>query len=133
MSSPKGAPVLAYPCSLPLSAHTLARLTEQIRAHRAELGSRWRRLDPGRQALLALAHLRCGDTYARLAGGFCVSITTVFRYIREVVALLAAAAPSLQQAVAAAARRLYVIDAGTMIVFVCYRCPDWPTTKRLQT
>jgi DDE superfamily endonuclease len=52
------------------------------------LGSMWRRLDP-RQALLVLAHLRCGDTYARLAGAFQVSITTVFRYIREVVDLLA--------------------------------------------
>jgi DDE superfamily endonuclease len=37
-------------------------------------------LDPGRQALLVLAHLRCGDTYARLAGGFEVSVATVFRY-----------------------------------------------------
>jgi hypothetical protein len=115
MSSPKGAPVLAYPCSLPLSAHTLTWLAEQIRTHRAELGSRWRRLDPGRQALLVLAHLRCGDTYARLAGGFEVSITTVFRYIREVVDLLAAAAPSLRQVIAAAARRLYVIVDGTLI------------------
>ena len=88
MSSPKGAPVLAYPCSLPLSAHTLTWLAEQIRVHGTAAGSRWRRLDPGRQALLVLAHLRCGDTYARLAGGFHVSVTTVFRYIREVVDLL---------------------------------------------
>jgi hypothetical protein len=28
----------------------------------------------GRQALLALAHLRCGDTYARLAAGFGVGV-----------------------------------------------------------
>lgn len=36
-----------------------------------------------RQALLALAHLRCGDTYAQLAAGFGIGIATVFRYIRD--------------------------------------------------
>jgi hypothetical protein len=37
--------------------------------------------DPrGRQALLALAHLRCGDSYAQLAAGFGIGIATVFRY-----------------------------------------------------
>ncbi|MFD4175171.1 helix-turn-helix domain-containing protein [Streptomyces anulatus] len=37
----------------------------------------------GRQALIALAHLRCGDTYAQLAAGFGVGIATVYRYIRD--------------------------------------------------
>ena len=107
--------MLAYPCSLPLSAHTLTFLADRIRAHRSAVGSRWRRLDPTRQALLVLAHLRCGDTYARLAGGFGISIATVFRYIREAIDLLAATAPSLGQVVAAAARRVYVIVDGTLI------------------
>ena len=37
----------------------------------------------GRQALLVLAHLRKGETYADLAGGFGVGTTTVYRYVRE--------------------------------------------------
>jgi hypothetical protein len=53
------------------------------------------RLDAGRQALLVLAHLRNGDTPARLATGFGIGATTAWRYIREAVDLLAAAAPTL--------------------------------------
>ena len=40
-----------------------------------------------------LAHLRNGDTYARLAAGFGIGIATVYRYIREALDLLAAQAP----------------------------------------
>jgi len=61
-------------------------------------GTRYRRLDAGRQALLVLAHLRNGDIPARLAGGFAVSPTTAWRYIHEAVDLLAATAPTLEQA-----------------------------------
>jgi len=53
-----------------LSTRTLNHLAGLIRRHRDQRRSRWRRLDPGRQALLALAHLRNGDTYTRLASGF---------------------------------------------------------------
>jgi hypothetical protein len=62
-----------------------------------------------------LAHLRCGDTYARLAAGFGVGVTTVRRYVAELVGLLAAAAPDLAAAVATAARKAYVILDGTLI------------------
>jgi hypothetical protein len=47
-----------------------------------------------------LAHLRNGDTPARLAAGFEVGATTAWRYIREAVDLLAATAPTLAQAMA---------------------------------
>jgi hypothetical protein len=43
---------------------------------RSQLRLRWRRLDTGTQALLVLARLRNGDTYARPAAGFSVGITT---------------------------------------------------------
>ncbi len=49
--------------------------------------SRWRRLNPGRQALLALAHLRNGDTYTRLAAGFEIGIATAWRYVQEAIYL----------------------------------------------
>jgi Helix-turn-helix of DDE superfamily endonuclease len=68
--------VLSYPAAIPLSTRTLTRLAELIRRHRAQRRSRWYRLDSGRQALLVLAHLRNGDTYARLADGFRIGTST---------------------------------------------------------
>ena len=67
------------------------------------------------QAPLALAHLRCGDTYARLAAGFRVGIATVYRYIREAVDFLAARAPTLEQAMTTVQKKAYVILDGTML------------------
>lgn len=61
--------MLSYPAAIPLSTRTLNHLADLIRQHRGQRRSRWRRLDLGRQALLALAHLRNGDTYIRLAFG----------------------------------------------------------------
>jgi hypothetical protein len=57
--------VLSYPSTISLSSRTLNHLADRIRNHRNQRRSRWRRLDAGRQALLALAHLRNGDTYTR--------------------------------------------------------------------
>jgi hypothetical protein len=71
--------VLSYPATIPLSSRTLNLLAARIRRHRNQHRSRWRRLDPARQALLALAHLRNGDTYARLAAGFQVGVATASR------------------------------------------------------
>ena len=84
--------MLVYPAGIDLSSFTLRHVARLVARHRRAIGSRWRRLVPGRQALLVLAHLRCGDTYARLAAGFRIGIATVYRYIRETVDLLAALA-----------------------------------------
>ncbi len=75
--------MLSYPAAIPLSTRTLNRLAELIRHERGLHRCRWRRLGPGRQALLVLAHLRNGDTYARLAAGFGVGTTTAWRYVQE--------------------------------------------------
>src|SRR2546423_13581222 len=75
-SSPEELRLLTYVASIPLSTRTLVYLSDLIRARRNQVGSRWRRLDPGRQALLVLAHLRNGDTYARLAGGLGIRVAT---------------------------------------------------------
>jgi hypothetical protein len=77
--------VLVYPSGIDLSSRTLRHLSGLLAGHRRRIGSRWRRLTCGRQALLVLAHLRCGDTYARLAAGFRIGIATAYRYIREAV------------------------------------------------
>ena len=71
--------MLTYAASILLSTRSLTRLTTLINAHRRELGGRWQALPAHAQALMSLAHLRNGDTLARLAAGFGVGRTTVWR------------------------------------------------------
>src|SRR6476646_3811708 len=112
-----GALVLFYRAALPLSSRTLNYAAGIIRRHRASIGSRWRKLNPGQQALLVLAYLRKGETFADLAAGFAVGTTTAWRYVEETTALLAARAPKLRRAVRDAAKAgwAYVVLDGTLI------------------
>jgi hypothetical protein len=64
-----GAPVVFYRAALPLSSKTLTFTSGIIRRHRAAIGSSWRKLNSGQQALLVLAYLRKGETFAHLAAG----------------------------------------------------------------
>jgi hypothetical protein len=57
--------VLFYRAALPLSRKAI--VCGIIRRHRAAIGSRWRKLNPGQQGLLVLAYLRKGETSAQLA------------------------------------------------------------------
>jgi hypothetical protein len=107
--------MLSYPAAIPLSTRTLNHLAGLIRRHRDQRRSRWRRLDPGRQALLALAHLRNGDTLTRLACGFEIGVTTAWRYVREAVDLLAATADDLATAMNRIRQLAYAILDGTLI------------------
>ncbi|WP_329162253.1 transposase family protein [Streptomyces anulatus] len=107
--------MLVYPSSIDLSSSTLRYLTEQLAVRQREIGTRWRRLPASRQALLALAHLRCGDTYAQLAAGFGIGIATVYRYIREAIEVLAALAPALAEAMETARTKAFVILDGTLL------------------
>ena len=83
----------------------------------AAIGSGWRKLNPGQQALLVLVYLRKGETFAELAAGFGVGTATAWRYVNETVALLAARAPKLRKAVrdAKKAGHAYVVVDGTLI------------------
>jgi hypothetical protein len=56
----------------PVVQPDLNHLADRIRGYRSRGKSRWRRLTAGRQALLALAHLRNGDTYTRLAVAYAI-------------------------------------------------------------
>ncbi|MET9914531.1 transposase family protein [Streptomyces sp. NPDC006476] len=107
--------MLVYPSAMDLSSSSLRYLARHLSVHRKRIGSRWRRLTAGRQALLTLAHLRCGDTYAQLAAGFGVGIATVYRYVREAVDILAALAPTLADAVRTAQTKAFVILDGTLL------------------
>jgi hypothetical protein len=109
--------VLFYRAALPLSRKTLTFAAGMIRRHRKSIGSRWRKLNPGQQALLVLAYLRKGETFGELAAGFGVGTTTAWRYVEEVVMLLAARAPKLRKAVRDAKKAgwAYVVLDGTLI------------------
>ena len=109
--------MLFYPAALPLSSQTLTYVAGVIRRHRTKIGSCWRKLNPGRQALLVLAYLRKGETFAGLAAGFAIGTATAWRYVTETVALLAARSPRLRRALATArdAGHAYVVIDGTLI------------------
>jgi hypothetical protein len=109
--------MLFYRAALPLSSRTLTFVARLIRRHRAAIGSPWRKLNPGQQALLVLVYLRKGDTFAEIAAGFDVGTTTAWRYVNETVALLAARAPKLRTAIrdAKKAGYAYVVVDGTLI------------------
>lgn len=105
----------SYPAGITVSNRALITVSDALRHRRRLLGTRWRRLSTGRQALLVLAYLRKGETYADLAAGFAIGTTTVFRYLREALDVLAALAPSLGQAMRVAAGKAFVILDGTLI------------------
>ncbi|BBC34563.1 hypothetical protein SGFS_058570 [Streptomyces graminofaciens] len=69
-----------------------------IRGHCKKIGSRWRALPAGKIAGIVPAVLRCGQRPGDLAGGNGVHRTTVTRWVREAVGLLAARGPRLDRA-----------------------------------
>jgi DDE superfamily endonuclease/Helix-turn-helix of DDE superfamily endonuclease len=109
--------MLFYRAALPLSGQTLTYTAGIIRRHRAQIGSPWRKLIPSQQALLALAYLRKGETFAELAAGFGIGTATAWRYVSETVGLLEARSPKLHKALRKAkkAGHAYVVIDGTLI------------------
>jgi hypothetical protein len=61
--------MLFYRAALPLSRQTLTFTDGIIRRHRASIGSPWRKLNAGQQALPVLVHLRKGEPFAQVAAG----------------------------------------------------------------
>jgi hypothetical protein len=104
-----------HPAGITVSNHALITVSDALRHRRALIGTRWRKLPAGRQALLVVAYLRKGETYADLAAGFAIGVTTVFSYIQEALDALAAIAPSLHDAVIAATGKAFVIVDGTLL------------------
>jgi hypothetical protein len=107
--------MLCYRAALPLSSKTLNFVAGAVRRHLKALGSRWRKLSPGQEALLVLIYLR--ETFEHLAAGSGAGRTTAWRHVNETVELLAARAPKLRRAVRDAKRagHAYVILDGTLI------------------
>jgi hypothetical protein len=87
----QGAPDAVLPCRAAVVAPDPGLHRRIIRRHRRQIGSPWRKLNSGQQALLVLAYLRKGETFAELATGFGVGTATAWRYVTETVALLGCA------------------------------------------
>ena len=80
---------------------------------------------------MALAYLRKGETFAKLAAGFGVSTATPSRYVNETVDLLVRRAPGLRPAVRAARRagHAHLVLDGTLIP-IDRVAADWPVLFR---
>ena len=115
--SPRSFPTSSYQGALPLSTRTLHCTARLIRSHRKAVRSRWRALDPGRQALLTLAYPHPGHTCDQLAPGFGIWRATAARRVKEVIDLLSAQAPRLRAGLRKAERsgRGSVIVDGTLV------------------
>ncbi|SDH59214.1 Helix-turn-helix of DDE superfamily endonuclease [Lentzea fradiae] len=61
---------------LPLSHQILTFVSRLIRVHRKYLEWLWRKLNPGRHALLVLMYWRKGEPFADVGAGFAVSTAT---------------------------------------------------------
>jgi len=70
---------LFYRAALPLSHQTLGFVSGLVGVHRRAIGSPWRALNAGEQALLVLVYLRKGEPFAEVGAGFGVSTTTCWR------------------------------------------------------
>lgn len=106
-----------YQCRLPLSRATISYVGDLLRAHLKKINSPWRALPPGRIAVIVLGVLRHDQRLSDMAGGARVHRTTVGRWVREVVHLLAARAQRLDRVLKKIARKggqVVLID-GTLV------------------
>lgn len=113
----KGSLDAVYQVRLPVSKRTIDLVAGLIRARRRKLGTRWRKVTPGTQALIVLAVLRHDQRLADMAGGNDVSASTVRRWVLEVIGLLSSRAPRLHRALKKIARSggVVVLLDGTLV------------------
>jgi hypothetical protein len=116
-SEPAEGTPLVYQCALPLSRQTLTFVAGLLRARLKKIGSRWRKLPPGKIALIVLATLRHDHRLADIAGGNGIARSTIHRWTWEIIGLLAARAPRLDRALATISRQggeVVLLD-GTLV------------------
>jgi predicted DNA-binding protein YlxM (UPF0122 family) len=106
-----------YRAAVDLSRSTLNYVAGLIRRRRKAIGSTWRLLTSGQQALLVLVYLRKDETFAEISAGFGVSATAAWRYVEETVMLLSARSPKLAAALRKAKndRVSHLVLDGTLI------------------
>jgi hypothetical protein len=91
--------VVSYRVMLDVPAELVWFVSGLLAAHRREIGTRkgTRRLGCYRQALFGLAWFRDKGDIPRLGAGFGLPQSTAYRYLDEVIEVVAARAPGLQE------------------------------------
>ena len=91
--------VVSYRVMLDVPRELILFVSGLLAVHRREIGTRkgTRRLGCYRQALFGLAWFRDKGDIPRLGAGFGLSQSTAYRYLDEVIEVLAARAPGLQE------------------------------------
>ena len=91
--------VVSYRVMLDVPRELILFVSGLLAAHRGEIGIRkgTRRLGCYRQALFALAWFRDKGDIPRLGRGFGLPQSTAYRYLDEVIEVVAARAPGLQE------------------------------------
>ncbi|MGW9133515.1 transposase family protein [Streptomyces sp. NPDC055681] len=113
----KGPQDAVYQVRLPVSKRTIGLVADLIGTQRKRLGTRWRKVTPGTQAIIVLAVLRHDQRLLDMAGGNGVSASTVRRWVLEVIDLLSARAPRLDRALKKIAKKggVVVLLDGTLV------------------
>ena len=124
--------MISYRARLDVPVALVLFVSGLLAAHRRSVGTRknTRSLGCYRQALFGLAWFREKVSIPRLGAGFGLSQATAYRYLDEVIEVLAARAPSLREALerALAEGTRYVILDGTLIS--SDRCREKTTGSR---
>ncbi|MER5918562.1 transposase family protein [Streptomyces sp. NPDC001982] len=117
INAAEGTDELVYQCRLSLSTATLNFVAGLLRGHLKKIGSRWRKLPPGKIATIVLAVLRHDQRLLDMAGGNAVHHTTVGRWVKEVVLLLARRAERLERVLKKITRKggCVVLLDGTLV------------------
>lgn len=124
--------MITYSAILDVPVQLVHQVSKLLREHRGELGTRkgTRALTCYMQAKFIIAWFRDKADIARLGRAFGISQSTAYRYKDEGVAVLAAKAPGLNEALGKAAEQgiPFVILDGTLIS--ADRCSDKKTSRR---
>ncbi|MGP4084427.1 transposase family protein [Streptomyces sp. KR55] len=113
----KGPQDAVYQVRLLVSKRTIDLVADLIGTQRKRLGTRWRKVTPGTQAIIVLAVLRHDQRLLDTAGGNDVSASTVRRWVLEVIDLFSARAPRLDRALKKIAKKggVVVLLDGTLV------------------
>ena len=99
--------MVSYRVLLDVPRELILFVSGLLAAHRCEIGTRkgTRRLGCYRQALFGLAWFRDKGDIPRLGAGFGLPPSTAYRYLDEVIEVIAARTPGLQEALERALAR----------------------------
>ncbi|MEW2426353.1 transposase family protein [Streptomyces nigra] len=110
----EGALWVPYPAQLDVPYELVEHISWLLYEHRSARNVPWRRLGCFKQALLTLVHLRKNETFSQIGAGFGISQSTAWRYVDEVLDVLASWAPGPHEALTGLGEGDHIIVDGTL-------------------